>query len=181
MLFRSCSGGFNGGSGGGHGTAGTIGPTSSSGRVCTSGGPAFGSATDSAVAAGGPGGGVSGSSTPGSPGGGMLRLIASSRLVIAGQMTADGQPGQRAEGSRSTSAGGGAGGGILLAGDEVIVGGAVSAQGAPTGGGTWGGPWRRGAHQDPVGVDAVGHRIAHGRCSDARYLAAAPRHVEHAS
>ncbi|MBX3270868.1 MAG: carboxypeptidase-like regulatory domain-containing protein [Sandaracinaceae bacterium] len=134
-----CTGGFNGGSGGGHGTAGTVGPTGSSGRTCTNPGPAFGSATDSAVASGGPGGGVSGSSTPGSPGGGMLRLIASSRLDIAGQVTADGQPGQRAEGSSGLSTGGGAGGGILLAGDEVLVSGAISAQGAPTGGGTWGG------------------------------------------
>jgi hypothetical protein len=134
-----CSGGYNGGSGGGHGTAGTIGPTGSSGVVCTSPGPAFGSSTDSTVARGGPGGPVRGSTSPRSPGGGVLRLIASDRIEIAGQITADGLPGVRAEGSSGLSTGGGGGGGILLAAEEISVSGTISAQGAPTGGGTWGG------------------------------------------
>ncbi len=136
---RFCSGGFNGGSGGGHGTSGTIGPTGSSGSPCTSGGPAFGSATDSVVGRGGPGGGVSGSSSPRSPGGGRLRLVASDRITVQGQISADGLPGIYAAGSSGLSTGGGAGGGVLLAADTVIVSGAITAAGAGLTSGTWGG------------------------------------------
>lgn len=133
-----CARGFNGGSGGGYGSPGTIGPTGSGGSPCTSGGPSFGSTNDSAVAAGGPGGGVNGSPSPRSPGGGRLRLIATDRVEIAGQITADGAPGIYSAGTSGLSTGGGAGGGVLIAADVVVVSGAVSAQGAPTSG-MWGG------------------------------------------
>lgn len=136
---RFCSGGFNGGSGGGYGTSGSIGPTGSSGVACTSGGPAFGSSTDSVVARGGPGGDVNGSTSPRSPGGGRLRLIATDHITVTGQISADGLPGIYSAGSSGLSTGGGAGGGVLLAADTVTVSGAVTAQGAGLASGSWGG------------------------------------------
>ncbi len=134
-----CTGGFHGGTGGGYGTAGTRGPIGSSGRACSSGGRPFGSAQDSAVAQGGPGGDVRGSTSPRSPGGGRLRLIATGTIDVSGQITADGVPGVRAEGSSGLSTGGGAGGGVLLAANIVEVSGSVSAAGAGISSGTYGG------------------------------------------
>jgi hypothetical protein len=133
-----CRDGFNGGTGGGYGTAGTRGPVGSRGVPCSSPGSAFGSGTDSEVARGGPGGAVNGSASPRSPGGGRLRLLATTRVEIAGQITANGVPGVYSEGSSGLSTGGGAGGGVLVAANEVVVSGAITALGGGTSG-TYGG------------------------------------------
>ncbi len=114
---------YYGGCGGGYATAGGLAYST----YC-SGGPQFGSTTDSAVARGGRGGNSS-SGAAGGLGGGVLQLIASDSVTIAGRVSADGAPGVV---SGNYASGSGAGGGILFASDNVnIVGtGIVSAAGA---------------------------------------------------
>lgn len=137
-----CSRGFNGGTGGGYGTAGTRGPVGGGGSACSNGGRAFGSNTDSDVAQGGPGGDVNGSPSPRPHGGGALRLIATDTITVAGTLTANGENGVRAEGSSGLSTGGGAGGGVLVAANVVDVSGSIQANGGTSTG--WGGEGGRG-------------------------------------
>lgn len=116
-----------GGYGGGYGTQGGS-PMYASG---SSPGPAFGSALDSVVAQGGQGG-LGYNSTPGGKGGGVIRLLADT-IMIAGTVTANGAPGNTAQGS----SGGGSGGGILIAAPELTISGSVSATGGLGGGGSY--------------------------------------------
>jgi hypothetical protein len=119
------------GKGGGYGTSGGV------GSGCTgTGGPAFGSSSDSAVSAGSPGGLAyapsSCSAGPAGRGGGLLKLVAST-IVIAGQITANGEAGGSPSCSGWYASGGGSGGGILIAGDQLTVTGSVSAAAGPGG------------------------------------------------
>jgi hypothetical protein len=127
------------GLGGGYGTPGGV------GSGCTgTGGPSFGSSTDSLVSAGSPGGsGVPTSScTTGAPGrgGGVLRLIATSSISIAGQISANGAQGGSSSCSTWYGSGGGSGGGILLAADQLTVTGNLSTAGGVGGPQTGGEP-----------------------------------------
>jgi hypothetical protein len=141
------------GLGGGYGTPGDWGANCSG-----TGGPSFGSSTDSIVSAGSPGGSgvpVSGC-TAGAPGkgGGVLRLIASSSINIAGQISANGAQGGANSCSSWYGSGGGSGGGILLAADQITMTGSIS-----TAGGT-GGPANTG---QPGGNGGVGRvKILYG-------------------
>lgn len=116
---------YYGGGGGSYATAGSS---------CYSGycsvGSVFGSATDSAVSPGGRGG-ASPNGAAGGLGGGVVQLIASNGITIAGRVSADGGSGAV---SGNYAGGSGAGGGILFAADKVsIVGtGIVSAAGGPS-------------------------------------------------
>ena len=129
------------GLGGGYGTPGGV------GSGCTgTGGPSFGSATDSIVSAGSSGGSgvATGGCTSGAPGrgGGVLRLIATSSITIAGQISANGAQGGSNSCSSWYGAGGGSGGGILLAADQLTVTGNLSTAGGiggPQSGGEPGG------------------------------------------
>lgn len=113
---------YTGGGGGGYGTAG-------GGYTTVLRGPAWGSTVDSDAARGSRGGnGYSSSGGAGGSGGGVLRLIADT-ITIAGQVTANGQPGTTA----TYSGGGGSGGGILVAGDDVRISGSISAVGGAGG------------------------------------------------
>ncbi|MDB4969860.1 MAG: Endoglucanase [Myxococcales bacterium] len=119
-----------GGCGGGYGAAG--GQPAIAG-YCTLG-PLFGSATDSAVARGGKGGnGYAGAN--GGLGGGVLQLIASDSISIAGRVSADGAPGASIVSGQNGGGGGGAGGGILVAADNVSIAGTgiISAAGGQPG------------------------------------------------
>jgi hypothetical protein len=101
---------------------------------CTPGGGGYGtvrvwgSDTDSDVQAGSVGGKMGITSAPDAAlGGGVVKLLAT-KIVIAGQITANGANG----GSSQTCAvggGGGSGGGILIAGDDITVTGSISAAG----------------------------------------------------
>jgi hypothetical protein len=110
----------SGGAGGSYGSAGGGGPA------------AWGSSVDSEVDPGSPGGSPGESPgvplPPGGSGGGVLRLYAST-VTIAGQVSANGLPGQANLAEGSTYGGGGSGGGILVAADSVTISGAVSAVG----------------------------------------------------
>jgi hypothetical protein len=130
---NTCSGN---GRGGGYGTQGAVG-----GLACAgTGGPSFGSSTDDFVGPGSPGGPAetSGACNPGAPGqgGGVLRLIASSSISIAGQISANGAQGGNGSCTNWWGSGGGSGGGILLAADQLTVTGTVSAAGGPGGNAT---------------------------------------------
>jgi len=113
-----------GGCGGGYSTNGTAGY----GGYCTTG-VAFGSSTDSAVARGGKGGNGYGPAA-GGLGGGVVQLIASDSINIAGRVSADGASGTV---NGSYAGGSGAGGGILFASDSVTIAGTgiISAAGGP--------------------------------------------------
>lgn len=134
VYFSSC-GCYTGGGGGGHATVG------GASRTTGNRGPAFGSVNDSDVqvgSAGGDGYRSSPSSTNvgrGGRGGGMIRLIAG-QIRIAGQVTADGAPGQNAGGAITYAGGGGSGGGILIAADDLEISGSVSARGGAGGTGS---------------------------------------------
>ena len=126
------------GTGGGHGEPGTGGSAAPSYI-----GAAFGSSIDAIVSKGGTGAkGYAGNGGAAGNGGGVLRLIASDTISIAGTVTAIGQNGAPG-GSGSGGGGGGGGGGVLLAADKVDITGSVSA--APgSGGGTGAGSWTGG-------------------------------------
>ena len=136
------------GLGGGYGAQGDYGGSGCTGTV---GGPIWGSSTDSVVSAGSPGGyGVMTSScTTGAPGlgGGVLRLIASSSINVAGQISANGAQGGSSSCPTWYGSGGGSGGGILLAADALTVTGTLSASGGS------GGPQSGGA---PGGTGGLG-------------------------
>ena len=107
---------------GGRGLGGGYGTPGGQGRNCTgTGGPVWGSATDSVVSAGSSGGAAVpvSSCTNGAPGrgGGLLRLIASASINIAGQLSANGGQGGNSSCPTWYGSGGGSGGGILLATD----------------------------------------------------------------
>ena len=117
------AGPYYGGCGGSYGSAGTA----SYSTYCSPG-PVFGSNSDSAVAPGGRGGN-SQSGAAGGLGGGVVRLVATDSITVAGRVSADGAAGVI---SGNYASGSGAGGGILFASDNVnIVGtGIISAAGA---------------------------------------------------
>ncbi len=130
----SGGGNYYGGSGGGYGSMGGTGNYS--------GGYPWGSQSDIIVQPGSPGGpgGAYGGSPAGGNGGGVLRLIASKSITIAGQVTANGASG--GNGSSYGGGGGGSGGGILVATpDKITVSGSIAANGG--GGGS--GPYTAGA------------------------------------
>jgi hypothetical protein len=113
---------YTGGGGGAYGVAGGGYTSSIRGRV-------WGSSVDSDVGPGSRGGsGYSTSGGAGGAGGGVLRLIADT-ITIAGQVTANGQPGTTA----TYAGGGGSGGGVLIAADDVVITGAISAVGGAGG------------------------------------------------
>ena len=119
------TGQYYGGCGGGYATAGGY----AYNNYCTAG-AAFGSSTDSAVAPGGRGGN-SANGAAGGLGGGVVRLIASDSISIAGRVSADGASGVI---NGTYASGSGAGGGIVFASDSVSIAGTgiVSAAGAPS-------------------------------------------------
>ena len=94
--------------------------------TCSPGGGGYGSVrvwgsdTDSDVQAGSPGGKMFVTPAPDpAPGGGVVKLIAT-KIVIAGQLTANGANGGSTQ-SCVVGGGGGSGGGILLAGDDITI------------------------------------------------------------
>ncbi len=72
----------------------------------------------------------------GGNGGGTVRLLASGRITIAGEVRADGESGTVALGRQAGGGGGGSGGGILVVAPTLDVTGTLSAQGGAGGGGT---------------------------------------------
>ncbi len=89
----------------------------------------WGSDTDSDVQAGSSGGKMFGtSSPPAAIGGGVVKLLAA-KMVIAGQITANGQNGASNTAVCVVGGGGGSGGGILIAGNDITVTGSISAAG----------------------------------------------------
>ena len=107
------------GAGGGYGTSGN-GPDG--------GGQAWGSSTDSDVEPGAAGGKpYATASATNALGGGVLRLLAT-KIVIAGQLTANGSAGMLGTGCGG-GGGGGSGGGIMVAGDNITISGSISAAG----------------------------------------------------
>ncbi|MFU8802821.1 MAG: carboxypeptidase regulatory-like domain-containing protein [Bradymonadaceae bacterium] len=117
-----------GGSGGGYGNAGA-------GVNCAAGGAIHGRHNDTDVVAGSRGG--HGYGHPGSAGvgGGMLHLIADT-IDVAGQISANGQPGVSATLNSQGGGGGGSGGGVLIAADQLTVSGTVMVDGGDAGVGT---------------------------------------------
>jgi len=110
----------------------------------------WGSDTDSDVQPGSPGGKQFQSDSP-ALGGGVVRLLAKSTIVIAGQITANGTNG--GTNTQCFVGGGGAsGGGVLVAGDDVTVTGSISTAGG------LGGP-----SQSGCGVTAFGGAGGVGR------------------
>ena len=120
-----------GGGGGGNGTRGGDDTSTGGGR----GGAAIPSDTDTEVQGGGngasayiPGGGSAG------VGGGVIRLIASDSITIAGFVTANGTSGNPYTTAGYGGGGGGAGGGILVAATgKITVSGSISATGGAGG------------------------------------------------
>ncbi len=127
------SGGTNyiAGGGGGYGSPGV-------GTNALRNGGIVGFTTDAIVQAGSKGGmagtsGGNGIPGVGGVGGGVLRLIATDSITIAGQVTAPGSPGSAGSGSYGYGGGGGSGGGILVASDSVTISGSLSAPGGSGG------------------------------------------------
>jgi hypothetical protein len=91
-------------------------------------GSAWGSDLDSDVQPGSPSGNMDVSPPMHASGGGVLRLVATGKIDISGQITANG-----ANGNTTTQCvvggAGGSGGGILIMGDDVTVSGAISSAG----------------------------------------------------
>lgn len=99
----------------------------------------YGSDTDATVQPGAEGGKVFASQVPAAKGGGVIRLIAKSKLVMAGTISADGaNGGTDTQQSCVVGGGGGSGGGILVVGDKLEVTGTLSAAGGLGGTGTGG-------------------------------------------
>lgn len=90
----------------------------------------WGSDTDSDVQAGSPGGKMVALNplVPEALGGGVVKLLAA-KIVIAGQITANGANGGSNTAVCAVGGGGGSGGGVLLAGDDITVTGSISAGG----------------------------------------------------
>ncbi len=91
----------------------------------------WGSTLDAYVFPGSPGGAAFGNTT-GAAGGGVLQLL-SPKIVMNGQLTADGQGGLASASGGCDGGGGASGGGILLFGDSITVNGSISAAGGPGG------------------------------------------------
>lgn len=115
--YGGCGGGYAGAGGGDY-------------NGYCSGGATFGSNSDSAVSPGGKGSKSGYGSGAGGLGGGVVRLIASDSISIAGRVSADGATGTS---DGSYAGGSGAGGGLLFAADSVSIAGTgiVSAAGGP--------------------------------------------------
>jgi hypothetical protein len=119
--------------GGGYGTQGhPVPPISNPG-----GGAIWGSTTDSDVEPGSPGSGglfdpdvprIT-SHVPGGGGGGVLRLVATASINVAGQLAANGANGVPVANGCGGQTGGGSGGGVLVAAEAVTISGSVSAAG----------------------------------------------------
>jgi hypothetical protein len=116
------------GAGGSYGSAGASG-TGGQGTIFAA--PAFGSSVDSNVDTGSAGETTTYLAQTGAPGGGVLRLYAST-ITIAGTVSANGANGP-ASSNCEYGAGGGSGGGVLLAADSVAISGAVSTLGGKGG------------------------------------------------
>jgi hypothetical protein len=117
------------GGGGGYGDIGTGGGAAASPSYA---GQPFGSIGDSAVTKGGRGAFAYSTTAGFGAGGGVLRLIASDSITIAGTVSAIGQNGPSTPNGNYGS-GGGAGGGVLVASDAVDITGSISVAGG-TGG-----------------------------------------------
>jgi hypothetical protein len=89
----------------------------------------YGSDTDAEVQPGAAGGKQFASQTPIAHGGGVVRLIAKGKLVMAGTITANGANGGSDASVCSRGGGGGSGGGVLIAADDLVFSGSISAIG----------------------------------------------------
>ncbi|AKU98269.1 Endoglucanase [Labilithrix luteola] len=154
------------GGGGGYGEPGTPSPAYNSPSAA---GPAFGSATDSDVSVGGAGAkGYGGGGGVRGLGGGVVRLIATDSISIAGTVSAIGQNGGTTTAGYG-GGGGGSGGGILLAADKITITGSVSAApGSGGGGGSYvGGAGGRGRIKILAGSTRSGSGTLTGIVTDA--------------
>ncbi len=136
----------------------------------------WGSDTDADVQAGSPGGKMIplNPPIPEAFGGGVVRLLAP-KIVIAGQLTANGANGGSNTQACAVGGGGGSGGGVLLAGDDITITGSISAAGGLGGpsnpscsasSGGLGGEGRvkilHGAHVDVAETAVVAGRVTKG-------------------